>query len=113
MSYFPTLSVSPELPIRMSYKENAVIAQFDGYVQTRPRFTRIIRTFSFTYRLLPQSDLSQLTDFIEQVGIFQAFNWTHPKTGETFVVRFARMPTIELVVGPTPYYDVSIELEEV
>lgn len=61
-----------------------------GYVLSRPRFTRRPRrTFAFEYVDMTDADMAALQGFWDQVrGSSNAFNWTHPATGQVINVRF-------------------------
>ena len=85
-----------------------------GYVQTRPRFTRIPRKYGVKYVDLSQSDKETLFNFETQVKVgADSFTWNDPHAGSTdLTVRFA---------GPIRYghnetqavWTAEFELEEV
>lgn len=60
-----------------------------NYKKTRPRTTRMIRTWTFAWVAMSDEKYSLLMDFWNHVGTFQQFEWQNPIDGETYVVRFA------------------------
>lgn len=113
MPIFPTLSQKPEYPLSEEREDSTIRSQFEGgYEHTRPRFTRIRKTFGLKYSMLPDADKTTLDDFITTVkGSADAFTWTHPKYGTQHNVRFTKPPKFEYVQHG--YWNVEIELREV
>lgn len=100
MSDFPTLSIGPNYPIKETPEDSTIQSEFDGgYTQTRPRFTRIRKTFELKYdNLISDSDKSALESFAETVkGGSLSFTWTHPVTSVSYTVRFKKTPEYEYV----------------
>lgn len=60
-----------------------------NYKKTRPRTTRMIRTWTFAWNCRTPAQYGALMDFWNQVGTFQAFEWKCPIDNEVYVVRFA------------------------
>lgn len=77
-----------------SYKENIQDSTISttsdaNYKHTRPRTTRMIHTWTFSWSALSETDYKKIKSFWEQVGTFQSFTWKNPDTGEKHLVRFA------------------------
>lgn len=117
MAVFPTLSINPSRPLDEVREDNVIRSNVEGgYEQTRPRFTRLRRTWTLKYEFLTQTDKDTLDTFLTTVkGGSDAFSWTHPTTSQTHNVRFTKPPTFSLVkyAGGSHRYDTTIELREV
>lgn len=117
MAVFPTLSINPSYPLDETREDSVIRSIFEGgYEYTRPRFTRIRRTWTLKYELLSQADKDALDNFLVTVrGGADAFLWTHPVTNQTYNVRFVKPPTFSLskYADGSHRYDVTIELREV
>jgi hypothetical protein len=90
---FPTLS---KLPAKEGYRRIPLYdptlrsRSDDGLIVTRLKHTRFPWQWWFVYRELPEADLETLDTFQETVGVgAEAFNWTDPVSGTTYVCRFA------------------------
>jgi hypothetical protein len=88
MANFPTLPV----PSRQFFSQKPVKAQVktkmeDGTVQSRPQHTRMRWTFTIGWDVLSETDYATLHAFFNTY-IGSTFNWTHPITSVTHVVRF-------------------------
>lgn len=82
--------------------EDAVLrSPYDaGYEQTRPKYTRMRRTWGVRYDELPVADVANLRTY-EQTTLVNGANsfvWTHPLSGIT--------PTVHLA-GPIRYSTVA------
>jgi len=91
MNTFPTLGVPPAYPLDPDGEtEDAVIRSTleGGYEQTRPRFTRIRRSFGLNYEL-SDADVGVLKGFeiVTLVNGADSFDWVHPLTNEAYTVR--------------------------
>jgi len=67
-----------------------------GAFRRRKRFTRSLRTFSYSMRLTSEQRTA-LIEFYEATlddGVLE-FNWTHPWAGLEYEVRFAGRPALD------------------
>lgn len=113
---FPTLSSAPLIsgfneaaaldPVIRSPKEA-------GYVQTRPRFTRVPKKFHVTYASMTDSDKSALESWEATVGYgANSDTWMHPKTSVSYTVRLTG--PIKYALGETDsLWTFDFDLEEV
>lgn len=100
MLSFPILSVRPVYPIKEGRAVDPTLRSQSeaGYVQTRPRFTRVPKSFEFSYKLIPDADKNTLKTFEESVAFTSdIFIWTHPQTSSTYNVRFDKTLEFERV----------------
>lgn len=69
----------------------------NGAVFTRPRFSRMRRSWKVSYKALTVADRDALRTFAQTVGGFSNFNFTDNRTAtaETLNVRFAELPNIK------------------
>ncbi len=113
MADFPTLSRNPSYPFNEEYEDNTIRSPFEaGYEQTRPRYTRMRKTFTLKYEFLMNSDKTTLENFYYQMkGGAGSFNWTHPITNDTYIVRFAEPLKFENPL--LNYWNVEIKLRQV
>lgn len=75
---------------KMSIADSTISTTTDAnYKHTRPRTTRMIRTWSFAWVALSDEDYASLTNFFLQVGTFQSFSWANWIDDKTYAVRFA------------------------
>jgi phage-related protein len=83
-----------------------------GIVQTRPRYTRMRRTWQLSWAYMNGPDYRALRAFFEQMrGGSLNFNWTHPAENSVFDVRFrGEMQADEQSYD---YWSVSCTLEQV
>jgi phage-related protein len=114
MSNFPTLSNPPAFGL--SHENEDAVLKSDkegGYVQTRPRFTRLRKKFSgVVYRNMTDTDQSTLDTFETTTvrGGADSFSWTNPKNSTTYTVRFMK----PVKYTPTEFgWDFEMDLEEV
>ena len=61
-----------------------------GYVVTRPRYTRSLKSFKVSYENVAVAVYNIIDDFFndDAIGMAVQFNWVHPVTSTTYVVRF-------------------------
>ena len=88
---FPTLSIKPSYPLEEETQYKTLKSPFeDGYVLSRPQWTKPKRQWKLKYEYLPESDYNTLRDFFENSakGGAISFLWTHPVTSVTYNVRF-------------------------
>ena len=98
---------------KMSIKDSTVSTTTDAnYKQTRPRTTRMIVTWSFSWVALSDEDFSSITDFFRKVGTFQKFEFKNPATNKSMTVRFSEPLTNWQYVHPYGWQG-SLKFEEV
>lgn len=94
---FPDIG-EPNLPVSSncgdSYKvksqDSTISTTSDAnYKHTRPRTTRMIRTWTFAWVGMKQEKYDLLMDFWSKVGTFQSFSWKNWMDGKTYLVRFS------------------------
>lgn len=119
MAVYPTLSVTPQVANHRQTRaaDPTLRTPFEGgYVQTRPRFTRIPRRWSISYaegNALPAADKTTLYNFESARGVGgEAFTWTSPFDGGSYTVRFAAPIEFAPVTG-TATWSARFDLEEV
>lgn len=111
---FPDTLPAPNYPLGEELEDSTLRSTFeDGTVQTRQKFTRIRTTYTVEWTNLPDTDKSVLQTFYKNdvKGGALAFNWVHPQSGETKLVRFTEPPKFSLTM--IKYWQVSISLQEV
>lgn len=59
-----------------------------NYKKTRPRTTRMVETWTYTWVGVNDADFAKLQAFFRQVGTFQQFAWQDWSTKKDHVVRF-------------------------
>lgn len=82
----------------------------NGYVQSRPRWTRTRRVFQLQWRSMSSSDKETLAAFFED-NLGGTFTWTHPSDGTSYTVRFAD-DQLEFKHVPVNRWSIKLELEE-
>lgn len=96
----------------ITLKDSTITSETDaGYKQTRPRNTRIIETYSYSWTCLTDDQVKTVRDFFESVGTFDAFIFTDYSFGNKHAVRFADTPTL-VYIHPVGW-NVSLKFEEV
>jgi hypothetical protein len=100
-------------------KENPALAsKMDGgYVVTRPRHTRRPRrTFTVGFTDLTDAQRAALDQHFDDMhGGSQIFNFIHPVSGETILVRFTTDSTLAwnyTGAGRTPLWAVTFKIQE-
>lgn len=89
---FPALSRPPSYPIDPDGAiEDAVLRSPSdaGYVQTRPKFTRVRQSFGIKYPSLPDADVALLKTW-ERTTLANGSGsdtWTHPLSAATYTVQ--------------------------
>lgn len=81
-----------------------------NYKHTRPRTTKMITTWTYSWNTLTEEQKEALVAFFKKVGTFQDFLFTDYETGATHTVRFAEALTYQYVY---PRYQVTLKFEEV
>lgn len=110
---FPELK-PPDFPLTETPEEAVLRSSAeDGSVQTRPKFTRIRFTFEVTWNHMPEEMKQILEDFYRNTTKNGAlsFNWTHPTSNKSYIVRFTKPPTFRAIL--LHYWTISISLQEV
>lgn len=96
MDTFPVLAASPSYPVTEQIESNAVKSKsVYGYVSGRKRYTAARIMFGIEYSSLSDADKGLLSDFIAIVNIALEFEWTHPITSATYIVRFVKIPKLQ------------------
>ena len=60
-----------------------------NYKITRPRTTRVIHTFTYTWTCLSDDDFNTLKTFWETVRTSESFSFANYADGKTYMVRFS------------------------
>ena len=117
MAAFPTLESAfqsfPEQPV-----DDTISSESEaGYTTTRPRFTRVRRTFGPVKMILTRADRDTLVAFDATVRGSSIFTLAHPDTGEVLNVRFASKGRVkvESILSTPPdarLYAAEFSLEE-
>lgn len=122
---FPSTIKKPSISMQQGYNDLTLRSEMEnGLVFTRPRGTKIRRTWSIIYDHAPSSDMDMIDDFVRNVtlGGGMAFLWADPRSDEEIPVRFSKLPQIadagwatqkadSSISGLT--YNISFEIEEV
>lgn len=122
---FPATLRKPSIGIQVSFTDPAIRSKMEnGLVFSRPRTSKVNRTWSVVFNNAPQSDADLISDFVQNtsIGGSMAFLWFDPRTGEEVPVRFAKLPQIADAGWATQKddtsvsglsYNISFDLEEV
>lgn len=82
MLTFPVTFPRPNIPTtsgcgnscKLSIKDSTITTETDAnYKLTRPRTTRMLRTWTFAWKAVPAEDMQRLLDFFAKVGTFNSF----------------------------------------
>lgn len=74
---------------KMSVADSTVTTTTDAnYKHTRPRTTRMVRSWTFSYNALSDEQYGRLVSFFEAVGRFKSFTLSNPIDGRDHEVRF-------------------------
>jgi phage-related protein len=95
------------------FEDPTIRTEFEGgIVQTRARFTRIRGAWTLTWANLRGAHYPTLRNFYKQMsGGALAFNWTHPRDGTTYEVRFRGQLSSRYNV--LDFWNISVTLEQV
>jgi hypothetical protein len=98
MASFPTLSRPPDFPLTQTWEDSTLATKSDaGYVQTRQRFTKERKKWSFKYTNLTEQDVIDIRAFVTLVkGKADIFTWTDPTNGTSYSVRFEDVVAISI-----------------
>lgn len=120
MYTFPNTLPEPVVPYASdsgdtySYKmtDSTISTTTDAnYKVTRPRTTKVIHTFVYTWTRLSDADFQTLNSFWESVRTSASFNFTNYSDGKTYVMRFIGEFNFKLD-PPNGWYG-TLTLEEV
>ena len=98
MLTFPVTFPRPNIPTtsgcgnscKLSIKDSTITTETDAnYKLTRPRTTRMLRTWTFAWKAVPAEDMQRLLDFFAKVGTFNSFEMRNWLDGKVHEVRFA------------------------
>ncbi len=121
MPLFPTLSSFKKTEEFFDSYEEGIVAdptlkdpKEGGYTTTRARFTRIPKTFSYSYPYYTLADKNTLQTFERTTVVIgtTSFTWTNPVDSVDYTVRFAEPIEYRPNKGTT-YWKITIKLEEV
>lgn len=86
-----------------------------GYTITRPRYSRIRKTFSFTYRSMTEADKATMQTFWGTTkGGSEIINWTNPYNNTVYQVRFLeKLQWTQVGAGTLKLWDCAVKLEQV
>jgi len=92
-------------------QKGQIRSDFDaGYVQSRAMWTRTRYKFELTWKVMENADKETLMTFFA-ANLGGTFNWTHPLSGTSYVVRFAENNIEARHLRPN-YWKVTVMLEE-
>lgn len=79
MAAFPNIQI-PDYPLSEVFTDHTLKMQVDNEtILTRPRFTKMPKSFKLTWTKLPVSDYNQLRAFfLAMKGGAISFDWTYP-----------------------------------
>lgn len=101
---FPAEIGNPDYPLTET-PEDAVIRSNmeDGTVKTRPRYTRNRKTFEVKWGHMPDEQKNIFENFflVTLKNGSLPFNWTHPASGQQYVVALTENPKYSLVCAGT------------
>lgn len=104
MLTFPALepNISTATNCAESYTENvqdsAITTTTDAnYKITRPRTTKMLKSWSFSWVALSDTDYATINEFWQKVGTFEMFNWVNPIDGKVYIVRFTEAFSFQYV----------------
>ena len=110
---FPILENNPA-GINDTPSNNTIRSQFEGgYVQTRERHTRDLKTLDVTYDVLSENDKNLLEAHYQSVRGTTAFNFTNARTGTTYSVRYREPVSIPYNGKRFGYYGITLKMEVV
>jgi hypothetical protein len=90
MATWPTLSRQPIYPLEEKTTDSLIKTETEaGYTQTRPRHTRMLRSFKLSYKALTDADKALLDTFFYTSTSRGSvvFAWTNPITSTSYNVR--------------------------
>ncbi|MDR1977216.1 MAG: hypothetical protein LBQ42_00620 [Synergistaceae bacterium] len=106
---------SIQLPLNLdeTTEDPVIRSEFEsGIVQTRARYTRMRGVWALSWANMRGADYRTLRSFYKQMkGGALSFNWTHPRDGTTFEVRFRGALNSKHTIMDC--YNVTLTLEQV
>jgi hypothetical protein len=118
MADFPTLSRAPLMNEEETLEDSTISDKMEnGAVFTRPRFSRMRRTWKVNYKALTIADRDLLRTHAQTVGGFSNFNFVDnrvPGSPATLNVRFSKLPTLKDggIARGAKVFDASFEITE-
>lgn len=110
-SNYPTLSINPAHPLTEQREQAGLTTKSEyGYVHGRKRFTTGRITFGLSYPLIDGYDKALLEAHVAEADVAETFNWEHPWTRTWYLVRYAEIPTFELIHGGDGWWQTQITL---
>ena len=98
---------------KMSLKDSTVTTETDtNYKMTRPRTTRMLAAWSFSWVALSVEEFNAILTFFRKVGTFQKFLFKNPIDGQIYTVRFTEHMNDWQYVYPHGWQG-SLKFEEV
>ena len=90
---FPEPNIASSSRAGDSYKDKLQdstisVTRDANYKKTRPRTTRMVETWTYTWVGVNDADFAKLQAFFRKVGTFQQFAWRDWNTKKDHVVRF-------------------------
>jgi len=115
MAAFPTfanalITACGEIPSTSAKAADVKSPTEAGYVVTWKRTTRNTRAWSVHLGYIDSTDYVTWTAFIATYGTFGSWDFTVPKAGGTYSVRFVERPSTPY---KAPYWSSSFMIEEV
>ena len=85
-----------------------------GYVQTRTKFTRNIKSWTLSWEHMTKASHTSLTQFFEDTvhAGASSWNWHNPLSGTTYEVRFME-DDLKFTNYGRDYFRGSVKIEEV
>lgn len=115
MANFPTLTASPTIDWQEGKAFDPAIRSKTegGYVQTRPRFTRLPKKWEIKYKAITTTDkdLIETHENTQKAGA-DKFNWTNPLNSIVYEVRYLEPIKYKIAIAQG-YWDVDFILEQV
>ncbi len=116
MLTFPALSITPlidDWSEEKAFDPTIESKAEGGYRITRPRCTRVPKTWNVTIRPATDNDKSLVESFEDSVGVgADIFQWTNPKNSQVYQVRFLGKVKYRLWVRDDQW-EIKFALEQV
>jgi len=110
---FPVLSIDPDT-ITSKDTVNTIKSQFDGgYKQVRERFSRDIKTFTVTYKVLSKTDKDALLAHYDSVRCSTPFTWVNVDNQIAYTVRYTDSIEVKASADTVNYYAITLKMETV
>lgn len=110
MANFPNFT--PLNPYEPQFVDNVLRTDTEGgYINTRPKYTRIKRKFTLNYYLTDEEHEEFVEFYTTEIKASGSFNFTEPITGTTRVCIFSEVPKETRTTHN--HWEVSISIIEV